>query len=53
MAADYHARPSYALSSGNSFPPDLLNRELADIWHKAPMHARHLPAPAQGNAGRG
>ncbi len=42
MAADYHARPSYALSSGNSFPPDLLNRELADIWHKAPMHARHL-----------
>jgi len=23
-------------------PPDLLNRELADIWHKAPMHARHL-----------
>lgn len=42
IAADYLSRPLTLTVFQQLLPPDLLIRELTDIWQKAPVYARHL-----------
>jgi ATP-dependent Lhr-like helicase len=42
IAADYLSRPLTLTVFQQLLPPDLLSRELTDIWQKAPVYARHL-----------
>jgi len=42
IAADYLSRPLTLTVFQQLLPPDLLVRELTDIWHKAPVYERHL-----------
>jgi hypothetical protein len=42
FAADYLSRPLALTVFQQLLPREILVRELTDIWHKAPVYARHL-----------
>jgi hypothetical protein len=42
FAADYLARPLGLTLFQQLLPPEILMREMTDIWLKAPVYARHL-----------
>jgi ATP-dependent Lhr-like helicase len=42
LAADYLSRPLTLTVFQQLLPPEVLVRELIDIWHKAPVYGRHL-----------
>lgn len=42
LAADYLSRPLTLTVFQQLLPPELLIRELTEIWHKAPVYRRHL-----------